>query len=155
MSKPAAVVLAALVAVAPHVGAAAATRGTPAEAQAMLQKVVEHYKSAGRNQALAAFTAGKAPFHDRDLYVVCVDARHIIAANGGFPSFVGTSCDALRDAVGHPLGKALWDAASKNAEGSIRYRMLNPVTYKVEPKTMFYHKVAGDLLCGVGAYGAE
>ncbi len=88
----------------------------------MLQKAVQHYGSVGRKQALADFTAGKAPFHDRDLYVVCVDSKHVIAANGGFPSFVGTSSDALRDADGHPLGKALWDAASKQAEGSVHAR---------------------------------
>ena len=42
-------------------GARADARGTLAEAKAMLQKAAEHFKSAGRTQALADFTAGKAP----------------------------------------------------------------------------------------------
>ena len=50
----------------------AADRGTPAEAKAMLQKAVAHYKEVGRKQALADFNAKKAPFGDRDLYVVCI-----------------------------------------------------------------------------------
>jgi len=131
-----------------------ATRGTPAEAKAMLQKATDHYKAVGRQQALADFTAGKAPFRDRDLYVVCIAADHTIAANGGFPRYVGTSADALRDAKGTPLGKALWDAATRNPEGSIAYPMINPTTGTMESKTTFYAKIADDLLCGVGAYSA-
>ena len=155
MSSRTAALLVVVVALAPNTAFSAATRGTPAEAKAMLQKAVQHYGSVGRKQALADFTAGKAPFHDRDLYVVCVDAKHVIAANGGFPAFVGTSSDALRDADGHPVGKALWDAAAKQEEGSVHYPMMNPVTHKVEPKVTSYKKVADDLLCGVGAYSAD
>ena len=135
-------------------GTRAADRGTPPEAKAMLQKAVAHYQAVGRKQALADFTAGKAPFRDRDLYVVCVTVDHTIAANGAFPEYVGTSADALRDAQRNPLGQALWDAASSNAEGSIRYAMVNPMTSRIETKTTFYSKMADDLLCGVGAYNA-
>jgi phosphoribosylaminoimidazole-succinocarboxamide synthase len=77
-----------------------------------------------------------------------------MAANGGFPAFVGSSADTLRNAEGKPLGKALWDAAAKNAEGSLKYPMVNPVTQKTETKTTFYSRVAKDLLCGVGAFSS-
>jgi hypothetical protein len=132
--------------------AATADRSTPAEAKAMLQKAVEHFKSAGRERALSDFTAGKPPFRDRDLYVVCVASDHTIVANGAFPAFVGTSADAL-NANGKPLGKALWDAAAKDSGGSIQYAMRNPATGNTETKTTFFSKVAADLLCGVGVYG--
>jgi cytochrome c len=121
----------------------------------MLRKAVDHYNAVGRKQAFADFTAGKAPFRDRDLYVVCMASDHTVVANGAFPSYVGTSADALVDAKGRPLGKAFWDAAAKNVEGSVGYPMLNPVTGKIEEKTMFYSKLADDLLCGVGAYGVQ
>src|SRR5262249_4737587 len=98
-------------------GVSAAERGTPGEARAMLAKAVAHYKSVGRKQALADFNSKKAPFSDRDLYVFCVGPDHVTVANGGFPSYVGTSVDALKDADGKDLGKALLDAAGKN-EGS-------------------------------------
>ena len=134
--------------------AAAKERGTPAEAKAMLDKSVEHFKSAGRDAAIKDFNAGKAPFYDRDLYVVCVDAKHILVANGGYPAYVSTSADAFVDAKGVPLGKALWEAAGKNPNGSINYPHLNPMTKKIEDKTTFYSQVADDLLCGVGAYSS-
>jgi cytochrome c len=128
----------------------AVDRGTPAEAKAMLAKAVAHYKEVGRTQALADFNAKKAPFGDRDLYVFCLGPDRIEVANGGFPSVVGKSADTQKDANGKPLGKAIWDAASKGA-ASVRYRWYNPVSTMFERKIAFVQKV-GDDVCGVGAY---
>ena len=135
-------------------GLVASDRGTPAEAKALLAKAVAHYQDVGRQQALADFTGKKAPFVDRDLYVVCLGPDRTIVAHGAFPQFVGSSADALKDAEGKPLGRALWDAASAKGDGSVRYRWLNPVSGKTEPKVSFVQK-AGDDACVVGAYNAQ
>jgi len=137
--------------VAMAVGTLASDRGTPAEAKAMLAKAVAHYKAVGRQQALADFTAKKAPFGDRDLYVFCVGPDRKLVANGGYPSYVGMSVDVLKDADGHVLGKALLDAAAHVGGGSVEYPHVNPVSHKPEPKVSFVEK-AGDDVCGVGAY---
>ena len=129
---------------------AAGERGTPGEAKAMLEKAVAHYKAVGRKQALADFNARKAPFGDRDLYVFCIGPDRIEVANGGFPSYVGMSADAIKDAKGNAVGKAILDTASKG-EGSVEYLWLNPVSHKTEAKISFVEKV-GDDVCGVGAY---
>lgn len=135
-------------------GKSSGERGTPAEAKAMLQKAVEHYQSVGRKQALADFTGKKPPFIDRDLYVVCIGPDRIITANGGFPQYVGLSADVLKDAEGKPVGRALWDVVKSKGEGSVQYRMINPVSGKTEPKITFGQKV-GDDVCGVGAYNPQ
>jgi cytochrome c len=129
-------------------------RGTPAEAKAMLQQAVAHYNSVGRKQALADFTAKKSPFADRDLYVACIGSDHRESANGGYPSLVGTSADAMKDADNKPLGRTIWDMASSKGEGSVEYRWHNPVSGKIERKVFFVQKV-GDDACGVGAYNPE
>jgi cytochrome c len=134
-------------------GVLASDRGTPAEAKALLAKAVAHYREVGRKQALADFTGKKAPFADRDLYVVCLGPDRTIVAHGGFPQFVGSSADALKDAQGKPLGRALWDAAAGKGDGSVRYLALNPLSGKAEPKVSFVQK-AGDDACVVGAYNA-
>ncbi len=118
-------------------------RGTPAEAQTMLQLAIQHYQSVGRTQALADFTAGTPPFKDRDLYVACIDSHLVQSANGGFPNLVGSSVE--------PISRAAWDAASTNKVSSVSYQYIDPVTRKVEPKTFYYEKVGTDV-CGVGAY---
>jgi len=130
---------------------AAGERGTPDEAKAMLKKAVAHYKAVGRKQALADFTAKKSPFADRDLYVFCIGPDRIEVANGGFPSYVGMSADALKDAKGNAVGKAILDVASSKGEGAVEYLWLNPVSHKTEAKISFVEKV-GDDVCGVGAY---
>ena len=109
----------------------------------MLQLAIQHFKTAGRTQALADFTAGKAPFKDGDLYVACIDSQLTQSANGGFPDLVGSRVQ--------PLSRAAWDAASTSTVSSITYSYINPATGKVEPKTFFYEKVGTDV-CGVGAY---
>jgi len=133
---------------------AAADRGTPAEAKALLEKAVAHYKLVGRKQALADFNSKKAPFGDRDLYVVCLGADHTIVANGGFPQYVGASADLIKDADGKSVGKQGWDVATSKGEGSVSYQWLNPVTHKMEPKITFFEK-AGEDVCGVGAYNPQ
>ena len=129
----------------------AGDRGTPAEAKAMLAKAVAHYKEVGRKKALADFTAKKAPFGDRDLYVFCIGPDRTIVANGAYPTFVGKSADMLKDANGKLLGGALWEAATKEGGGSVEYPLVNPVTHKAEMKVSFVQK-AGDDVCGVGAF---
>ena len=129
-------------------------RGTPAEAKAMLAKAVAHYKTVGRRQALTDFTGKKAPFSDRDLYVFCIGPDRVIVANGGYPSFVGTSADILRDAAGKPLGKALVETGSREGGGSVEYEHINPISHKPEPKVSFVQK-AGEDVCGVGAYNPK
>jgi cytochrome c len=126
-------------------------RGTPDEAKAMLQLAIQHYQSAGRDQALADFTAGISPFKDRDLYVACIGSNHVTTANGGFPNLVGVSVDSVLTTDGKPLGKASWDAASTSTINSVSYHWTNPVTGQTEPKTLFFEKVGTDV-CGVGAY---
>jgi len=132
-------------------GVQAGERGTPAEAKAMLEKAVAHYKAVGRKQALADFNARKAPFSDRDLYVFCIGPDRSLVANGAYPSWVGQSVDVLKDANGKLLGKSLIDAAAPAGGGSVLYPNINPVSHKPEPKVSFVQRVGEDV-CGVGAY---
>ena len=120
----------------------------------MLAKAGEHYKAVGRQQALADFTGRKAPFYDRDLYVFCLDVNGRTTANGGFPQYIGTSVDDLKDADGKPLGRRILEIAVSNGEGSVEYRWINPATRQMERKVAFAKKLGEDI-CGVGAYNPE
>jgi cytochrome c len=151
MTKLIVALMCAVLATSAGVTPVAAQRGTPTEAQALLKKAVEHYKAVGRKVALADFTAKKAPFVDRDLYVFCIGPNGTISAHGAAASYVGTSANAMKDAEGKPLGKAIIGAASGKSGGSVRYRWMNPVSGKIEPKVSFVQKVGQDV-CGVGAY---
>lgn len=120
----------------------------------MLAKAIAHYETAGRAQALADFTARKAPFADRDLYVSCFSADRRVASHGGDPKQVGVVFDTLKDVDGKAFGAAIWDAGIKPASGQVEYKWQNPVTGAVEAKVSFVRK-AGNDVCGVGAYAAS
>ena len=129
-------------------------RGTPAEAEAMLAKAITHYETAGRTQALADFTARKAPFADRDLYVFCFGPDRKVISHGGDAKQVGVVFDTLKDVDGKAFGTAIWDAGRQPNGGRVEYKWQNPVTGAVEPKVSFVRR-AGNDVCGVGAYAAS
>ena len=64
---------------------------------------------------------------------------------------MGSSPDILKDADGKPVGRAIWETGNNKSEGSVQFQMINPVSRKIEPKTVFVRKVGSDV-CGVGAY---
>jgi len=130
---------------------AQARNGTPEEAKAMLDQAVTHYTDVGRMQALADFNAKKAPFGVDDLYVFCIDHAGTTSANGGFPQFVGSHIDNLKDADGKPLGQRLVDAAKSGDDTPVDYAWLNPQTHERALKVSYVRKLSGDV-CGVGAY---
>ena len=131
--------------------APAPERGTPAQARAMLEKALAHYKAVGRTQALADFNAKKPPFGERDLYVFCIGPDNTLIANGGFPEYVGRSADEIKDSDGKSVGKAGWEVATAKGEGELRYTWFNPVLLLLEPKISYFAR-AGNDVCGVGAY---
>jgi hypothetical protein len=132
----------------------AAERGTLAQAQLMLARVITHYKAVGRTQALADFTAGTPPFHERDLYVVCIDRQRLVSANGAFPDNVYSSADLLRTWNGKGVGTAAWEVTGATGQGAVRFRWVNPVTHQLETKIAYFARLGEDV-CGVGIYSPE
>jgi hypothetical protein len=126
-------------------------RGTPAEARTMLERAVAHYEQVGRTQALADFTARKAPFADRDLYVFCFGPDRTTTAHGADPKLLGVKVDDLKDVDGKAFGTEMWTVGHQPGGGSVEYKWQNPATNQVEPKVSVVRKV-GDEVCGVGAY---
>ncbi len=129
---------------------APASGGTPADAQAMLQAVVQHYQAAGRDQALKDFTDKNPPFNSPDMFVMCLGSDHKITAMGGFPLLVGVSADTVSLITGQSLGQVIWDAASLDPQGTVPFQWKNPLTQTQESKTLYYQKLSQDV-CGVVA----
>jgi cytochrome c len=130
------------------------SRGTPAEAKAMLAKAVAYYKAHGRSRALAEFNRDRPPFADRDLYVFCISSDKKLVANGGYREYINQSADLIKDSDGKPFGGAIWDTAMKKGEGELHYNWLNPITKLIEPKVSYFAKVGQDA-CGVGVYDTK
>jgi cytochrome c len=136
-------------------GAAQANeQGTPAEAEAMVKKAVAYIGKVGPEKAYDEFTNGKQ-FKDRDLYVIVYDLNGKNLAQGANPKLVGKDLIGLKDADGKPLIKMFIDLAKEKGKGWVEgYKFMNPVTQKIEGKSMYLERV-GDTLVGCGIYKGQ
>ncbi|SUB00240.1 Methyl-accepting chemotaxis protein 4 [Pannonibacter phragmitetus] len=129
----------------------AAERGTPEEAQALLTKAKAHFDSAGMEQAFKDFATPGGEWHDRDLYVFCLDATGVMRTHGVNAKLVGQNLAGLKDADGKLFTMDIINAGMKGS-GWADYQWSNPSTKKIEPKSSYVEKFADDLVCAVGIY---
>lgn len=129
------------------------SKGTAAEATAMVDKAIAHIKKVGRDKAFADFNNPKGPFTDRDLYVVVYDMTGKVLSHGANPKMIGKDVIELRDNDGKYFVKERVEMMSKgpNAKGWQDYKFLNPVSKQIEPKSMFIHRFE-DMIVGCGIY---
>ena len=129
------------------------SKGTAAEATAMVQKAIAHIKKVGREKAFADFTSKQPPWVDRDLYVVVYDMKGKVLAHGANDKMVGRDVLELRDNDGKYFVKERVEMMSKGADakGWQDYKFMNPVSKQIEPKSMFIHRFE-DLIVGCGIY---
>ena len=142
-----------LAAAAPLAVAAEKSNGTAVEAQAMVTKAIAHIKKVGREKAFADFSGKKAPWVDRDLYVVVHDMKGKVLAHGANEKMIGKDVIDLRDNDGKYFVKERVEMMSKGpeAKGWQDYKFMNPVSRQIEPKSMYLHRYE-DLIIGCGIY---
>ncbi len=129
---------------------AATPYGTTAEAEALVKKAVAYYQKNGRDKAIEEFRKSPGPFVDRDLYVTVYDMKGDALAHIN-PKMVGRNMMDLRDTDGTYIIRDRTAAAQKADSGWQDIKFYNPVTKKVEPKRVFWHKY-DNLIFAAGAY---
>jgi len=129
------------------------SKGTAAEATAMVDKAIAHIKKVGREKAFADFSSKKAPWVDRDLYVVVYDMKGNVLAHGSNAKMIGKELIDLRDNDGKYFVKERVEMMSKgpDAKGWQDYKFMNPVSRAIEPKSMYLQRYE-DLIVGCGIY---
>lgn len=125
----------------------AADYGTPAEAKAMLEKVVASMKK-DKAKTLEEINKGEAGFKDRDLYPFCGGPDGKFTAH---PKLVGQSLKDLKDKAGKPLGEEIYKSAKEGKISEVTYRWPRPGEEKPMEKVAYVTKI-GDEVCAVGYY---
>lgn len=126
--------------------------GSPAEAQALSAKALDHLGKAGAASAFKDFSDPKGAYVDRDLYVFCLDAEGVVTAHGGNPALVGKSLKAVKDSDGKEFVAEMLKVGAGAGTGWVDYKWANPTTKKIEAKSSYVSKVASGGVCGVGVY---
>ena len=131
--------------------ASAADHGTAAEAQAMVAKAIEFMKKNGREKGYAEISNLKGQFVDRDLYVVVYDLNGKVLAHGANAKMIGKDLIDMRDTDGKYFVKERVEIAKGKGSGWQDYKFMNPVSRKIEPKSMYLQRYE-DVIVGCGIY---
>ena len=129
----------------------AATDATPAEATAMVKKGVAFMKANGKDKGHAEISNKQGQFIDRDLYLVVYGLDGTVRAHGANEKMVGKNLIELKDVDGKAFVKERVDLAQAKGTFWQDYKFTNPVTKKIEPKSMSCEKLDDAVVCG-GVY---
>jgi len=135
-------------------GAALAdTKATAAEATAMVKKGVAAIKAAGAGKAsvYGEVNAKNAKWVDRDLYLVVYGLDGVVRAHGANTKLVGENLIDLLDIDGKPYVKERVELAKTKGSFWQDYKFTNPVSKKIEPKSMYCEKLDDMAVCA-GVY---
>jgi signal transduction histidine kinase len=125
--------------------------GSAKDAEAMVAAAVAHIKKVGPDAAYKDFTDKKAPFVDRDLYVVVYSMDGKPLAHGQNPKMVGKELLDMKDPDGKEFVKERVALAKSKGKFWQDYKFTDPVTKKVLPKQAYCEKLNETAVC-VGVY---
>ena len=126
-------------------------QGTADEAQAIVERALEHRRHCGSREAfIRDLTAVDQGFYDRDMYAFVLDGYGRYLAFGGNPSKVGTRVQDISGIDGQALLDAIVQKA-RQGPGWVEYDITNPANGRVQTKMSFVHQV-DDVYLGCGVY---
>ena len=128
-----------------------ADHGSAAEAVAMVHKVITHIKANGKEKSFTVFNSLSEKFRDRDLYVTILDMNGVELAHGANKKLQGKNLIDLKDTDGKLYMRERLEIAKAKGKGWQDYKFANPVTIKMEPKSMYFEKYE-DMIISCGIY---
>jgi signal transduction histidine kinase len=131
--------------------AVAADRATPKEAEAMVKKGVAYMKATPREKALADISDRKGPFVDRDLYLTVYSLDGVCLAHGANDKMIGKNNIAMKDIDGKEFFRERFEMAKVKQSFWQDYKFADPLTKKIEPKSMYCERAGELVVCG-GVY---
>ena len=126
----------------------AADNVTAKEAEAMVKKGVAFIKANGKERGYAEITSKQSQFKDRDLYLVVYRLDGTPLAHGANEKMVGRNLIELKDTDGKEFVRERVELAKARGTFWQDYRFPNPVTKKVEAKSMYCERVEDTAVCG-------
>ncbi|WP_448202664.1 cache domain-containing protein [Azospirillum sp. sgz302134] len=148
-------VLLLLLVIAVAAGVPAGTRGTEAEAKALLDKAATFLRGHGAAAAADAFSRRDGAFIDRDLYPTLIDRDGNMVAHGWTPTLNGANLMDLKDVDGRPFIREALDLVAEKGAGAVSYKWTDPLSGQIAPKTMHVRRIDLDgapYMLSVGVY---
>jgi cytochrome c len=121
---------------------------TAAEATAMVKKGVAFIKASGKDKGYAEISTKGGQFSDRDLYLTVYGMDGTVRAHGANEKMIGKNLIDLKDVDGKAFVKERVDLATSKGTFWQDYKFTNPVSKKIEPKSMYCEKLDDAVVCG-------
>ena len=132
--------------------ALAGDRVSKDEAVAMVKKGIAFIKANGTEKGYAELSNKAGQFIDRDLYLVVYGLDGKCLAHGSNPKQIGRDLIDLTDIDGKFFVKERVALTKAKPTGFWQdYKFTNPVSKKIEPKSMYCEKLGEAAVCG-GVY---
>lgn len=126
----------------------AAENATAKEAEAMVKKGVAFMKANGKEKGYAEITSKQSQFTDRDLYLTVYRLDGQMMAHGANEKMVGRNFIDLKDVDGKEFVRERLELAKTKGAFWQDYKFTNPVSKKVEPKSMYCERHDDIVVCG-------
>lgn len=123
-------------------------------AVALVRKGVAHLKAVGKRRACDDFDDADSEFVFGEYYISAFDINGVRVANGSDPRTRGEQILDIRDADGKQHVRAIIEKAKSRGKGWEDYKWMNPVTRRVEPKSVYFELV-DDVVVSCGIYRSE
>ena len=114
-----------------------------------------HIHDVGREQAFADFSRPDGGFVDGEFYIFCLDKSGINLAHGGNPKLVGLNMADVRGPDGRLSNVEINQLGLTQGSGWLEYRWPNPVTKRIELKSVYVLKVDDNTVCASGYYKGD
>jgi cytochrome c len=118
------------------------------EAEAMVKKGVAYIKANGKEKGYAEITSKQSQFRDRDLYLVVYGSDGKVWAHGQNERMVGKVVIDLKDIDGKEFVRERTELMKTKATFWQDYKFTDPLTKKVEPKSMYCERLDDTVVCG-------
>ena len=128
--------------------AQAQTKATANEATAMVKKGVAFIKANGKDKGHTEISNKTGQFVDRDLYLVVYGLDGMVRAHGANEKMIGKNLIDLKDIDGKEFVRERVEMAKAKGTFWQDYKFTNPVTKKIEPKSMYCEKLDDAAVCG-------
>ena len=127
---------------------AADEHANAAEATAMVKKGVAFIKANGKEKGYAEVSNKGGQFNDRDLYLTVYGMDGVVRAHGANEKMIGKNLIDLKDVDGKAFVKERTELAATKPSFWQDYKFTNPVSKKIEPKSMYCEKLDDAIVCG-------
>ena len=129
-------------------------RATKDEAVAAVKAGIDFANASSKEKLYAEINSGESQFKKHDLYLVVYGLDGYVHAHGATKKFIGKNLIDLKDVDGKEFVRERTELGRAKGKFWQDYKISDPTTKKVTPKSMYCERLTDVLVCG-GVYSAK